>query len=156
MPRSPRIVAALAVTILLSVVACGGGSKRLTKAEFISAWDAICKADNQKTDTIGTDLPDTATSENLPQFADALQQLVDVGRSEISKLSAVKPPQEDQARIDTILSQLNQVLGHLEEAQEAASNRDVDSYNAALDKANPPIDAANQSAADYGFKECGS
>ena len=155
MQRSPRIVAVVAVTILLALVACGGGSKRLTKAEFISAWDAICKTDNQKTDAIGTDLPDTATSENLPQFADALQQLVDVGSSEIAKLSAVKPPQEDQATIDKILSQLNEVLGHLEEAQQAASNRDVDSYNAALAKANPPVDAANQAAADYGFKECG-
>jgi hypothetical protein len=155
MTRSRSVVAG-ALVVLVLPMACGGGAKRLSKEDFIKTWDAICKRDTAKTDQIGSNLPATPAAENLPQFADALDQLVDVGRSEIDDLRAVKPPEQDQATIDGILSHLSDAIDAIERGQKAAADGDLAGFQTAVNEANTALQPANQAATDYGLKECGT
>jgi hypothetical protein len=156
MRQSRGPLAAVSVWVVLSLAACGGGSKRLTKDEFITKWDAICTSSDREQSNLGSNLPEQPTQDNLSKFDDYLKKAIPLLKDEIKDLSKPKPPEADQATIDGILSNLNKVVDGLEDAEHAAARGDLDGFNAAGDKVTPNLDAANTAATSYGFKACGS
>jgi hypothetical protein len=146
----------LVAVTAVSLTACGGESKPLTKPALIAAWDAICKKNDDTINKLAEGLPAEPTEENLTEYVDYLNQVVPIFRAEIDALAAVKPPQADQATIDEILSHLRASLTSLQEARSKAQAGDLDGFNAAGGKLGADLSAADQAAMNYGFKECGS
>jgi hypothetical protein len=158
--RGEAILVRVRASILLVALAmllggCGGGTERLSKAEFIERWDSICRTYNDRRDTILEDLPAEPTVENLPQFADALRELAPVVREGIAELKEVHPPEADQAVIDGILADVEENADRLEDAADVAESGDLEAFIAAAQSLTDSNQQVEQAVADYGFQECG-
>jgi hypothetical protein len=141
--------------LLVILVGCGGGAERLSKAEFIERWDSICRTYNDRRDAILEDLPAEPTVENLPQFADPLRELARLAREGIAKLEQVQPPVADQAVIDGILADVEESVGSVEDAADAAESGELEAFVAAAQSLAESNQRVEQADADYGFQECG-
>jgi hypothetical protein len=145
----------LLVVLAVLLSGCGGGVDRLSKAEFIERWDSICETYNDRRDTILEGLPAQPTVENLPQFADALRELVPVVREGIAKLREVQPPEADQAVVDGILADVEENATKLEDAADAAESGDLRAFITSAQSLTDSNQQVEQALADYGFQECG-
>lgn len=148
--RSP---AALVTVVALLLTACGG-TERLTKEQLIAKGDAICKDASTKADPIGTDLANPS-AETLPQWSDALGQLLPIYEDLVGKLKDLNPPEADQATWDRITGGLDQIVSGIKTAKDAASSGDLAGFQTALAAIEKASGESGQLASDYGFQECG-
>lgn len=145
-------IAALAAAVAVAVVAgCGGGGggDRLTKAEYIAAADAICKATN---DELGA-LPDPSSIEEVASLA---EQAVSIEEDALAKLKELKPPEADQATIDEALGLLEQQVELGRQLGDAAKAGDGAKVQEIVGQIDPINQQANEIATQYGLVECGN
>jgi len=145
--------AALVIVLALLLTACGG-TERLTKEQLITQGDAICKEASAKADPIGTNLGNPS-AETLPQWGDALGQLLSIYEDLVGKLKDLNPPEADQATWDKITAGLDRIVAGVKTAKDAASSSDLAGFMTALDAINTASGESGQLASDYGFQECG-
>jgi hypothetical protein len=81
-----RLAPALALTALLALAGCGGGSSRPTKAQYIAKVNAICATERQQLTQLA--LAKTKLTETLDRANAAREQI-------IAQIEAVKTPSRE-------------------------------------------------------------
>ena len=153
--------------LVLAASACGGGdgsasSPALSKEDFISQADAICRAhDTEFQSEVAATFPqvdptsETATEGDLRAFEEPLLATQDLRGRQRDELRALTPPEDFQDEWDEILGHLGNVVDALGEAADAAGNADRDGLGEAFQDGQEASDAADEVAAGYGFEACG-
>ncbi len=110
-----------AVFILsLAAAACGGGgsaSKALTKEEYVSKLNQICKDANAEEEKIGT-------PSGLAEFASKAPKLRAVFDSAVAKAEKLQAPSETKADADKFIADAKRIGALLTEAVDAAKKND--------------------------------
>ncbi|HEX3268727.1 MAG TPA: hypothetical protein VHQ98_12155 [Gaiellaceae bacterium] len=87
----------LAVAVLaFGAAACGGGSDRLTKSEFVTRADAICAKYEQRVRAEMRGVP----AGNSAELASAIERVLPVIRKGNDELRVLSPPESLQDRYD--------------------------------------------------------
>ena len=140
-----RIV--LIVVVAGLVAGCGGGSGRLSKAEYAKRADAICTKYNAKIRALGRP---TAIS-GLPAYVDKALPLARKGDDE---LRGLKPPKDEEQTAKEWLDQNDSVVGSMERLRDAAKKGDRAGIQTALNEASSSNQTANRLARSLGLSVC--
>jgi hypothetical protein len=145
-----RLSGGLLLTAVLSVgvvtVGCGGGGDHLTKAQFDTQGDAICKKGNQEINKAAKQVFSNQTAPSKAQFEKfANDTLIPNVQSQIDQLNDLNPPSGDEDQVKAIT----------DEAQAALDKAKKDPTLLENNK-NDPFKKANQLAKQYGLTVCGS
>lgn len=153
---SSRLTGKLAVATMLVVglgaAGCGGGGKSkstastpaLTKTEFLTRGNAICKSGNDRINARGKQMfkpqsrPTQAQRKQFGVFA------IGVIQGEIDGVRGLRPPTADRAKVARIVD---------------TAQKDLDKVKgdpASLTGPGDPFKDANKLANDYGLTACGS
>ena len=95
-------VLALAVVVVVAGGCGSGGEKRLSKDEYAKRADAVCSRTNRLTEPSG----DVSSMPALARFADRTLKPLDRALRDLRRL---RPPEDEQATVDTWLRQLAQL-----------------------------------------------
>lgn len=141
-------MALLVIGVLLS--ACGPKEKveRLTKEEFISKADDICRDANAAVEDLGY----PATSEELTSYVTGVEEVSSKALGEIARL---EPPEADAEEVQDAITKLQSALDLLNEYQQAEASGNKVASLVALQEANFAALEAQSFAEGYGFQECG-
>jgi hypothetical protein len=142
-----RFALAFAVVLAVVVAGCGGGSGRLSKAEYAKRADAICTKYNAKIRALGRP---TAIG-GLPAYVDKALPLARKGDDE---LSALKPPKDEERTAKEWLDQNDSVVGSMERLRDAAKKGDRAGIQTALNEASSANQTANRLARRLGLSVC--
>lgn len=143
--RTQMLIGAILTTAL--VAGCGGSSyKGLSKQDFITQADAICKKYDDQI---------TAATQKVDASADQ-KKLVDVllndalpaERTEVKELRKLKPPKADRTQIKQLLDSVD--AGTAQAEKDLKSNP-TKVFSASYD----PYKDAGTKAKAYGFQTCG-
>jgi hypothetical protein len=137
----------LAVVVAGLAAGCGGGSGRLSKAEYAKRADAICTKYNAKIRALGRP---TAIS-GLPAYVDKALPLARKGDDE---LGALKPPKDEERTAKEWLDQNDSVVGSMERLRDAAKKGDRPGIQTALNEATSANRTANGLARRLGLEVC--
>ena len=118
-PVAARRVAVTLVAIL-ALTACGH-ERRLTRPEFIRAWNDICARDEVPIRDLNSRVPGEVTAATLPAYAQLFGEAARLFRMEIDHLSAVRPPKEDEPTVSAILTYLEAARLKLSRLHDAAA-----------------------------------
>ena len=148
--RRTSFVLAGAVTSLV-LAACGGGGGP-SKAEYIKKADAICAKGSKDSEEAAKGAIQNPANPTPEEAQAALQKVIPVQKKGIADLKALKRPDADRGKLETIYAAVDKVAAAYEQAAQSPQ------ASLALLKASgtdqDPNVAANKLAADYGFKEC--
>lgn len=133
---------------LLAVAGCGG-EERLSRAEFLRQADAICANYERRLDAI----EEPRALRDVPRF---IERGVPLARKELAELEKLRPPAEDEAKVERLLAQVRKTISELEHLGEAAAARDRAAAQAAAARVEEASDRAAKLAQRYGLDECGS
>lgn len=105
-------LAPIAFAALASIVAgCGGADNSpLTKQEFASKADEICKGANGRFSQVTADLQKKLRADPSQAQAaaeDSLKQLAPLVKDTVDKIGELKPPAEMQAKLETYVKEAN-------------------------------------------------
>jgi plastocyanin len=154
-----RALGALLAVLTLGATACGDDGTTTqsgkssddkqeapTKEAFLLAADEICAATNGQTD----ELFGAIFSAGEPQPAmvqESLGKVLDLNGKMITDLRAMTPPRGDEAKVDALLDEAEQVEGAL--------RTQVSTPEGAMQVINgDPFAALNEKMTAYGFKDC--
>jgi hypothetical protein len=138
---------ALAFAVATLATGCGGGSRRLSKAEYAKRADAICTKYNAKLKALARP---TGISE-LPAYVDRALPLARKGDDE---LRALKPPKNEERTAKEWLDQNDSVVGSMERLRDAAKKGDRVGIQTALNEATATNRTANGLAHRLGLEVC--
>jgi hypothetical protein len=139
--------AALAVVVAALVAGCGGGSGRLSKAEYAKRADAICTKYNAKLKALARPTGISA----LPDYVDKALPLARKGDDE---LRGLKPPKDEEQTVKEWLDQNDSVVGSMERLRDAAKKGDRAGIQTALNEASSANRTANRLARSLGLRVC--
>jgi hypothetical protein len=88
----------------------------------------------------------------VPQLEDGLEW----ARDKQEEFSNIQPPAADKATIEKINAGNAEALDKLEQATDAARDKDLDKFTQLVGEEERSDNRVNALAKDYGFKECGS
>lgn len=151
----------LVAAVLLGVAACGGGSKRLTKAELVSRGDAICTTLHQKNVALQRRAPQTsptdprATDAEVKRAGPILVQLAANLRDTRDELAQLKPPAAVEARWRDAMKQYGVIASSLAAAGRAATRVDRQGVVTAYQRALRDNSSLQGFERMYGFHVCG-
>jgi hypothetical protein len=149
-PRAllPVLVGAL-VIILAGGCGGGGGDGTLTKDEFISKGDEICKSAHDQFAELQKNPPTTAE-----EAAALTQKLIDISESELSQLRDLNAPAAVQSSLDRYLNAREQGIAILKQGLAAAQKGDASAYAAAQAQTAKTQVKRLKLARAVGFEEC--
>jgi hypothetical protein len=159
------ILLALTMGVALVAGGCGGdddgGSGEVTKEDYIAKADAFCKKQNAEAKERNQKLQEVATSaktekEFFEKVVPELEDGLDWAREQQEAFADIEPPAADKATVDKMNDTNADALAKLEEATDAARDKDLDKFTQLANEESSIDDRANEMAKDYGFKECGS
>ena len=142
-----QLALAFAVVLAAVVAGCGGGSGRLSKAEYAKRADEICTKYNAKLKALARPTSISA----LPDYVDKALPLARKGDDE---LSALKPPKDEGRTAKEWLDQNDSVVGSMERLREAAKKGDRAGIQTALNEATAANRTANGLARRLGLDVC--
>lgn len=152
--RALRPLGLLLGLALLALTACGGPSR----ADFIDRADRICGDINDRFRAAGR-LPDIdvryVTAAQLPAAEAYLDRVLPIFRDESAQLRGLGEPAEGEGTVHEMLSQLDQLVGQLEEADRQGRRGDAGHFTIALLKGLAWGGQAQDLASQYGFRVCG-
>jgi hypothetical protein len=138
--------------VIFGALVGGCGSKeeldRLTKREFISEADDICRDANAAVEDLGY----PTTSEELTSYVAEVETITSEALSDIARLN---PPEEDADEVQNAIAKLQSALDLLNEYQQADASGNKVASLVALQEANSAALEAQSFAERYGFEECG-
>jgi hypothetical protein len=153
---SKRLIAMLAGVVAIAAIVAGCGSSDssstapLTKAQFISQGDAICKKGDKE---IEAGFESFAKENNIPKNQEPSKAqgkelvetvLVPSIKSQSEEIRALESPGSGEAEVSAMLDSLDKGVAEAEEDPEALFEPKSD-----------PFGPANEKAVQYGFKVCG-
>ena len=150
----------LILVLVLSLSACSSGPPRLTKAEYVSRANDICK---RYDDTVQQQLSSMDLS-TRGGVTEAFDLVVAQGLAQEAELKALVPPKEDRATIDAIFAaKVVDALRDLREATAQGDQAEVMDPAALPSDLRALSDKVDAAGADsdrlidgYGASECGS
>lgn len=155
--RTRRLGALLAV-LALGAAACGDDDKTQagtsdtpeapTKAAFIAAADEICAVNNDQTEDVMGPIF-TAEEPQPAMIQEGLGKVLDLNGKMIADLRALTPPEGDEAKIDALLDEGEQLEGTLR-----ARNSTPEGAMELANSEDDPFGALNDKMTAYGFKDC--
>ena len=116
--RTIRGAALLAACLAASVSACGGGSKSISKADYLARAKAVCQQGNQQLKTasdavIAKLTPGQKLSET--EINDFVRKtVIPTIRDQVKKLRAIPPPKGEKAHVEEIYKALDKGLDELD------------------------------------------
>jgi predicted small secreted protein len=158
MGRGPIALIAAVVMAAMLIAGCGGGedssaSGSISKEEFITKADAICKASSKRMEKelfeflrdnrSGGSLRKPTVAQN-EKFIDTV--LIPTLQQEITELKKLGVPDGDEEKVDAMISAL-------EEGQETAEN---ETEAVAAGTSDMVFGIASRLAGEYGLETCGS
>jgi hypothetical protein len=138
---------ALAFAVVVLAAGCGGGSGRLSKADYAKQADAICTKYNAKLKALARP---TGVA-GLPAYVDKALPLARKGDDE---LRALKPPKDEEQTAKEWLDQNDSVVGSMERLRDAAKKSDRAGIQTALNEATSANRTANGLARRLGLDVC--
>ncbi len=132
----------------LALSACGGGDggERLSKAGFIAQGNRICAETQQQVNSaVQTSFPNKGlvpTAAEAEQFVDG--PFDDLVQREIDQLDELRPPEQDQERVDEMLQAGRRGLEEIKSNAVLVLNQDRN-----------PLNRYGELASDYGLEGCG-
>lgn len=153
--------AVLALVAMALVAGCGGDDdERLSKAELIERADAVCAEYTTRFDAVavpeGDPTAPDAPQELLRQAAQAGPAIASIERDQVRELRALEPPEDFEARWDTVLDDLTARAAGLDEVGQAAERGDRKTLARSFAAADQAGTRANRAVQSYGFRTCGS
>jgi hypothetical protein len=147
MNRTTRSLTAVACTALMATTfaACGSSGKSetaLTKAQWLTKADKICKDTTVELNKIGTKLSSAATEDDANKL---LGEGADLTLDEVAKIKKLNPPSSISKDVDAMLAAVT----------DGANKIKTDGVKLLQSGQNPLADAATKSQA-LGLKECGA
>lgn len=137
-----RIVAALSLVVL------GACSQGLSKEEFISQADEICREADAKTQEL-----------EAPRSPEALKGFVEQAQAITADLLAdlrdLEPPDGDSEVIQEMTGKIESTMELLPDIQAAAEQHNLPEIQRLATELKEQAAEANRIAQDYGLKECG-
>jgi hypothetical protein len=136
--------------VAVAAAGCGGsdGGERLSKAEFVSQADAICRTYEARLDALGQ----PANVAELRSFADKALPIARDGREELGELN---PPEELDHTYDAWLDQGDEAIEIVERLRDAAEDGDQAEIQKIAQDAERTDAEANRLAGELGFEQCG-
>jgi len=135
----------------LVVAGCDGGGdggERLSKAEFISQADAICRKYEARLDALGQ----PTNVSDLRSFADKALPIAREGREELGRL---EPPAGLEDTYDSWLEHGDEAIEIVERLRDAAAENDQAEIQQIARDAEETDRESNRLAAEIGFEQCG-
>ena len=143
-----RSFAASALLVALLVAGCGGGgSSRLTRAEYAKQADKICLTYNAKLNAI-------ARPKSQAELAGFVDKAVPLVSDASDRLSELKPPQDEQRIADSWNRANSDIVRALERLRNAAKAKDRAKMQTALADGNKANSRANTLAKTLGMNAC--
>jgi len=143
-----RLSGGLLLTAILSVgvvaVGCGGGSDHLTKAEFTTQGNAICKKGNQEINKAANQVftSQKPSQAQIDKFTNGT--LIPSVQSQIDQLRDLNPPSADEDQVNAIIDDAQSALDKVKKDPTLVQGN------------SDPFKKANQLAKQYGLATCGS
>lgn len=144
-----RILGALGVAAAFTLAACGSSSSApstLTKAEWVTQANAICKDLNDRSSAI------KPTSE--ADLGPAITKVAALSAEDIVKLAALKPPAEIQADVTTMITAYESVNKGFQDAAAKVAAGDVPSAAKLMESASAAGPTGDAAANKLGATEC--
>ena len=149
--RSRATVIGGLVAVVLATTGCGGGSSGLSKADYITQADGICK-------TAKDEITKLTAPSSAAELKPWLTSVLAATQQEFAALNALKPPSSDKATITSMLAMASQQVPALAKALAKATAGDAEGAVAVIK--DPAVqktqDSASKIAKDYGFRSCGA
>jgi hypothetical protein len=149
--RRARIVAGAIVMVLLTAACSGSNSsgKPLTKAQYISKADQICKDANEKTAALGA--PSTTDPQALARFLTKSGQII---RDAVARLQRLQPPKADEQRIHRLVQGLQTSASYFPALIKAVKAQDTQKIQQLAQQLQQSSLQGSQIAQTYGFHVC--
>ena len=139
----------MAICTAASLLAACGGYHGLTKAQFVSQADGICKTFDAKFSALFGHVSSTPTLAEVQGIYK--DQAIPVFLAEVVQLRALKPPKADRATVKRILDELSAGVDQLDSAVRAA--RSLKTLEGIVPDG---LKRASADAKVYGLTTCGS
>ena len=153
MKRTTRRTIAVAIVSLLGVsllASCGDDEERLSKSDFVKEMNALCKARDDKADPLLDDGGFFAM-ENGEKTWPKVKPIID---DFIEKVSELEPPEDAADLHDRYREGGDDISSLIDDAAEAAADRDQRAYSVALAGIFSDVDDVDKSISEYGAGEC--
>jgi hypothetical protein len=143
-----RLSGGLLLTAVLSVgvvaVGCGGGGDHLTKAEFDTQGNAICKKGNQEINKAANQVfsSQQPSQAQIDKFTNGT--LIPSVQSQIDQLRDLNPPSAAEDQVNAILDEAQSALDKVKKDPTLVQGN------------SDPFKKANELAKQYGLTTCGS
>jgi hypothetical protein len=143
------MIAILAGTALAGCGGGDGGGGTLTKTDFVSKGDQICKNAHDQFAELQKSPPT-----NAAEAAALTQTLIDISNSELDQIRGLEAPSDVQPALDRYLKAREQGIALLKEGLAAAQNGNARAYATAQAKITKGQVARLKLARAVGFNEC--
>jgi hypothetical protein len=144
-----RVRRASILVLVLVVAGCGGGGggKRLSRIEYASKADVICRKANEQTKSL-------KQPSNLAELAKGFDNALPIFEHAIANLRKLKPPKGEQVTVDRWLAKSDALKRDLEQIRDRAKAKDLKGVQSLFKKATRDQQSGNQLAGTLGMKVC--
>ena len=133
---------------LVFVGGCGGGGgSPLTREEYASKADAICKKYNEQTAAL-------PRPSSLPELGESADKTLDILDNAIDDLKDLTPPATEQSTADDWIAAVEDLKGDLAEIRDQAKDNDMAAVQAVVPQATQHNKRANDLATQLGMSVC--
>jgi hypothetical protein len=142
-----RLLGAAGAVAALALSACGSSSAAtLTKADWVTQANAICKDLNTRAEAIAP--------KSEADLGPAITKMAQLSAEDITKLAALKPPAEIQADVTTMVTAYQKVNQGFQDAAAKVAAGDTQGASTLMESATEAGKAGDTIATKLGATEC--
>ena len=131
----------------LVAAGCSGGDERLSREEFAERADDICRRNRSEVEAQPTSFA------RFPHYAARVGPLV---KKNVAEISELKPPADDEDRVDTLLAGMRAKVEAFDRLREAVAADDEAAQRDAIDAGVKANEDAKRAARELGLQVCGT
>jgi hypothetical protein len=143
----------LAISLLGMAAASGiagcGDDEQLTKPDFLTEADRVCRQSQAKFNRI-----QRKPARSAAQAEEQTGALIDVLQEALDDLEQLEPPDRLSPAFDRYLAARERAIGYLEQGRRAAESNDPEAYAAAKEKVTAEQAERLELARRVGLREC--
>lgn len=128
----------------------------LTKAQYITAADRICRDVDAKTQKYADQVDALPEGSGPAKLRPILEAGLAETRRGVDRLKALTVPSADRATVDSYFASIDRSIVAYEALQNAVGDEDEDEARKIAAAADPLFDEQRRLAKAYGFKQCRS
>ncbi|MDP8942761.1 MAG: hypothetical protein M3N16_01360 [Actinomycetota bacterium] len=152
-----RCLLGLAAAACLALGACG--DDRLSRPEYVSRANALCRENERRIaevaqDVVGKGRRSRGRRRQEEIRNEVLRRSLPITRSMLGRLRALRPPEEDEARVTRFLDQIEEAADLLSQVERAARERDRARVGELTTRIVAVAGPSRRFAQDYGLRDC--